>query len=98
MPQDEELRIWNAFKQVAPTALTGHNEEDPLDKDRANKFRKPDGKGETRGSEKGADSRRDRVKANSAAISNPEEAGSGAQITGVMAIGRNRGRRSIFRR
>eukprot|EP00439_Symbiodinium_sp_Y106_P068814 s52_g11.t1 len=52
MEQEEELRIWNAFKQAAPTALTGQNEEDPLDKDRANKFRKPDGKGDTRGSER----------------------------------------------
>ena len=52
MEQEEELRIWNAFKQAAPTALTGQNGEDPLDKDRANKFRKPDGKGDTRGSER----------------------------------------------
>ena len=51
MEQEEELRIWEAFKQAAPTALTGQQEEDPLDKDRAHKFRKPDGKGETRGSE-----------------------------------------------
>ncbi|CAE7216578.1 unnamed protein product, partial [Symbiodinium necroappetens] len=57
MEQEEELRIWAAFKQAAPTAITGDQEE-ALDKDRASKFHKPEGKGDSRGPEnKGADSR-----------------------------------------
>ncbi|CAE7508638.1 unnamed protein product [Symbiodinium necroappetens] len=48
--EDEELRIWSAFKQAAPSEITGEG-ADALDKDRAQKFHKPEGKGDTRGAD-----------------------------------------------
>ncbi|OLP80374.1 hypothetical protein AK812_SmicGene39212 [Symbiodinium microadriaticum] len=57
MEQDEELRIWSAFKQAAPSEITGEG-ADALDKDRAQKFHKPEGKGDTRGADqRGSDAK-----------------------------------------
>ena len=47
MDLEEEERIWSAFKQASPTELTGG--ADALDKERASKFRKPEGKGDSKG-------------------------------------------------
>ena len=47
MDLEEEERIWSAFKQASPTELTGG--ADALDKERASKFRKPEGKGYSKG-------------------------------------------------
>ena len=47
MDQEEEERIWSAFKQASPTELTGG--EEALDKNRILKFRKSEGKGDSRG-------------------------------------------------
>ena len=44
MDQEEEQRIWSAFKLAAPSATTG-TDEDALDKERALKFPRPEGKG-----------------------------------------------------
>ena len=37
MNEEEELNIWSAFKQAAPNATTGQD-EDALDKDRKTNF------------------------------------------------------------
>ncbi|CAE7280696.1 unnamed protein product, partial [Symbiodinium sp. CCMP2456] len=50
MEQEEELRIWQAFKQAPPTETTGAA-EDALDKDRSAKLHKPEGKGDSKGPE-----------------------------------------------
>ena len=47
LDQEEEERIWSAFKQASPTELTGG--EEALDKNRILKFRKSEGKGDSRG-------------------------------------------------
>ncbi|OLP87780.1 hypothetical protein AK812_SmicGene30970 [Symbiodinium microadriaticum] len=60
MEQGEELDIWNAFKKAAPTDTTGPS-ADALDKDKAAKFRKPDGKGDSKthgGGGRGGDGQR----------------------------------------